>query len=169
MAKAATIKGADEFFKSLYEALDRKTVNGKLAEMEERRPEITNALIGIAKAGMGPENVRFQSYSEAYRKWKQKHGGIVGKWMRSAERSGRAGGMLDPGNFSIEVQEDGRAFFTWTPGDAEQAIYGHVHNNGDGKMPKREWMNLQTDGSVRAVEEQYKLAMEEVLAEMERD
>ena len=153
--------------KRLYDTFDRRTIHRHLAK--EHGKEIIEAVIAAAKLGIGPGNHRFRAYSPEYAKRKERTGGIDGRWMRGPERSGRATGMLDPGNFDFRITADGRLYLVWTAADERMAIYAEVHQEGlkigrHGPAIQRKWMHLQSSRARGAVIAAYRQTMQELAA-----
>jgi len=160
MAKVK-LKGFKEFQRDLLKAVDSRTIHERL--LKDQLKELVNALIGAAEAGIGPGNSNYAAYSEAYKKRIAKHGGQK-RWLRGIGRSGRSGGMLDPKNFSGEVDNQGRAFLVWTAPDSTAAIYGPVHQEGTDKMPQRKWHHFESTRSAAALLKAYRYTLDKLAA-----
>jgi len=117
--------------------------------------EIVNAIIGSAKAGIGPDNERYPEYSKSYEKTKAKK--AIQLWLS------QSGNMLDRKRFNLVVRANsGSATLTW-----EGPVYGPVHQGkayggtgyaGNSKYPERPWFHVQNPTNRRAVITAYELA-----------
>ena len=163
------------FFANVTKLADRRAL-GKRIEKSPAGRELINKVIGEAKAGRGPNGRRYADYSKAYRKLKARTGGVKGRWLRGKDKTGRAGGMLDPKNFDYEVTSDGRLFLVWTPDPSvpEMAVYSRVHNDGtltagrnrDTTIPQRKWMHLDGPAQVKAVMAMFDALYKQLVADI---
>lgn len=158
-----------ELEKNLLAVVDQETIYRHLAEHHGK--EIINAVIGAARAGIGPDNKSFPKYSPEYAKRKAEHG-KTDLWLRGIERAGRADGMLGPERFSYEIV-GGRLFLVWTAGNAQMAIYGEVHQEGlplgrGGPRKQRRWMHLESATASKAVQKAFELTIRELSAQAAR-
>jgi len=125
---------------------------------------VVNAVIGTAKAGIGPDNQPYKEYSESYKK---QLGSRAGKklWLVGGEKPV----MLDRKRFNWEIRrKTGQLFLIW-----KGPVYGPVHQGTEyggadhtkGKIPPRPWMHFDTDAARAAVNKMYRSTMEERTAQ----
>ena len=163
------ILGLREFERDLAAVLDDRTIHKHLADRHGK--EIVNAIIGTAKAGIGPGNAPFAPYSPAYRRRIEKAGGTK-FWLRGIDRRGRGGGMLDPERFEVVVDPEGGGAVEWQPADSRMAAYGPVHqgtryggeNDTRGRIPPRPWLHFDNAANQAAVMKAYELTIDELAA-----
>jgi len=118
---------------------------------------ITKEVINQARWGRGPGGRQFKKYSKQYAARKSSQGSIWHNWMKSLDEEDRER-MLDEENFSWVFEPPNMLALVWTPANEQQAAYGPAHNDGEGKMPKREWMHLEAPQTVVKID----LALERV-------
>lgn len=165
------------FTRDLDACIDAKTINQHLAEHHGK--EIVNAVIGSAKAGIGPGDKPYDPYAPSYEKQIAKQGGQK-LWLRGLGRGGRAAGMLDPKRFSFEVSKGtswggkaGVLYLVWIAATSEMAIYGAVHQGSErggqthtkGHVPPRPWLHFENRANEAAVVKGYELTMDELVAQ----
>ena len=150
-------KGKKQLQQALDDFSDMKVIHETVKKVAEK--ELINAIIGSAKAGVGPGGRKYKPYSKVYAEVVKK-AGTTKLWLRGLGKSGRKGGMLDPDNFHIEIQSDGRAFIVWD-GDQE---YGPVHQEGEGKMPKRKFLHFENNRNFEALMKAYREALDRMTA-----
>lgn len=166
------IKRADlrRFNRDLDACLDRETINKHLADHHGK--EIINAVIGSAKAGVGPGDSQYKPYSDSYKRQIARKGGQK-LWLRGLGRAGRAAGMLDPKRFSFELAKAAALFLVWTAANVAMAIYGAVHQGSErggqdhtkGDVPPRPWLHFENRANEAAVVKSYELTMDELVAQ----
>ncbi len=143
MAKAG-LQGAKEFIRDVEELAG-------IAEEFIRRggEEIVRVMTSQTKQGLGPGGSRFAPYSEAYLKRKKKEQGGGFNWLVGFKKQGSH--MLDRRNFSWKVLSKTSVELDWTAA-GNQGDYASVHNEGDGKNPKREWMHLEAPRTIKIID-----------------
>lgn len=158
-----------KFERDLGAALDPKVINKRL--IDRYGDEIIKAMIHSAHLGIGPGNKPYPAYSPQYEAAKKsKQGDTLRNWLRGLQRTGGKGGMLDPKNFSWEIDARGGLWLVWTAPDEQTGIYAEVHNEGlplgpGGPRKKREFMHFETTDTLRIVWAGYDKAMDEIAAE----
>tara|TARA_Y100000310_G_scaffold315428_1_gene365946 strand:- start:699 stop:1193 length:495 start_codon:yes stop_codon:yes gene_type:complete len=108
--------------------------------IERAGPSLIDDLIREAGAGRGPDNVRFPAYSTEYKKRKDGAVSPGEKFMHGIKKGGLH--MLDKANFAWKALSKLTVQLVWTAA-GNQADYAGVHQDGEGKMPKRTWMHLE--------------------------
>lgn len=93
--------------------------------------------------------------------------------LRGIGRTGNAGGMLDPANFSWEIDADNVLWLVWTASDERMAIYGEVHQDGlplgrNGPRKQRKWMHLEWQAADEAVVKWVENAVDALVEEFNR-
>jgi len=111
--------------------------------------EIIEQVINQALHGRGPGGKRFKKYSNTYAAMKRNRGGIQHAWMEGVEEHQH---MLARENFHWEFNPPDQLVLIWTPANERQAVYGPAHNEGEGKMPQREWMHLEAPVTVKTID-----------------
>lgn len=142
----------------LMKAVDPATFHEKV--QEKYLPEIVNAIVGSAKAGIGPENAQYAAYKPSYAATKAK-----GKWQLWLSVSGD---MLDPKRFSMVIHAStGRAWLRW-----EGPVHGAVHQGDEyggasdtrGNIEPRPWFHFDNDANFAAYCKAYELAQADIAA-----
>lgn len=152
---------------------------------EKHLPGIVNAIIGTAKAGIGPGNKPYPAYSESYKKQLglAVRGGAMtarkarsralrsGEGWQAAKRAGRKlwlvgvigmDRMLDPGKFSWELQ--GPRLFLCHEGGVVPATHqgdrygGKSHTKGD--IPDRPFLHFANSANAGSAQTSYRLTLE---------
>lgn len=167
MPGRVTLKGFDDFERDLDRCLSTKVINSHLRDRHEK--EIVNAVIGSAKAGIGPGDRVYPGYSESYQKQIDRAGGAK-LWLRGIGKGGRQEGMLDPEHFAIVVDAQGHAFLVWTAPDSRMGIYAEVHQEGlpigrGGPRRERRWLHFENRANVNAVVKAYELTFNSLAAQ----
>ena len=127
------------------------------------------AIVMMATAGVGPDDVPYAAYSDSYQRQidRAKQTGSK-RFLRGLSNKGPTGGMLDRGRFSTKVDGNGDLWLLWTSDGSEKMdVYPLVHQGrlpGRGKTPVRKWFHLQTVGAANAVVHAYKLTVEDICA-----
>ena len=143
MAKAG-IEGVEQFI------IDLEKVPELAEDFVKRADDIIDDVIRQAKQGNGPGNKPFVPYSRAYKKIKDAASGEGKRWMYGPQKGGQH--MLDRKNFMWEVLSKTSVQLVWTA-SGKQGDYARAHNEGLGKMPKREWMHLNAPATEKAVDD----------------
>ena len=125
--------------------------------------EVINALIGVAKSGIGPDGP-YAPYSESYKKQLGAQRAGTKLWLVGGDKPN----MLDRKRFSWVIKGV-RLFLQWIG-----PIYGLVHQGkeygGTGhtknpKYPERPWMRLDSPAADAAVRKMYRSTIEERTAQ----
>ena len=170
MSKAEFTNQLHALERRLTAMLSKKVIHKHL--VEHYGQEIINAIIGVAKSGIGPGDRPYQGYSESYKKQIAKHGGRK-LFLRSIGEQGREGGMLDPARFTYEISGDGRLWLVWSAANNRMGVYAEVHNKGlrigpHGPSIKREWAHVESARANRAVVSAYNRTMNDLAAQVAR-
>ena len=151
-------QGQKQLQRDLESYTDKKTIHEMIKKIAEK--ELINAMIGSAKAGLGPNSQQYKAYSKSYADMIKKAGGQK-SWLRSIGRTGRSGGMLDPKNFRIEVHADGKASMVWDGSED----YAEYHQEGDGKIPQRKFVHFENHRNFEALMAAYRAALDKMTAQ----
>ncbi len=152
MAKKAGIVGVDQFEKDV---LEWASMADEVVSLAPKT--ITPSVTQSARRGQGPDGVPYPKWSEAYEKRKANASGRSGDFLWGLKkksrltRLGQTGHMLDLRNFTWEKLSEEAVQLVWV-GSGRSEIYGPVHNEGLGKMPKREWMHLLHPSTLRLID-----------------
>ena len=158
-----------DWWATVKDVADKKAIHKHLAA--HYGDEIIETIIASAKAGVGPRNRQYRDYEPSYTKHLQREA-AKGKphphKLRSAGRTGRAGGMLDPERFKWKISPSGRLFLIWTAAGQRMAIYGEVHQEGlalgkGGPRKKRKWMHVDSAETDRAVVHAYEKTIDDLI------
>lgn len=142
------LEGRAEFERDLDSFVDAADfANAFIGSMQA--DDIITEVINQALKGRGPGGARFKKYSKSYAAIKRQHGGIQNNWMQGIDTHEH---MLARKNFAWKFEPPDKIVLVWTPANAEQAAYGPRHNEGDGKMPRREWMHLEAPATAKTVD-----------------
>lgn len=125
---------------------------------------VTRRVISEAMDGVGPDGIRFIPYSAEYKKRKDKASGQSRAWLRGLNKPGRH--MLERDNFRWFTLKGG-VQLVWTA-KGNQGDYAEVHNEGEGKMPKREWMHLEAPKTAAAIDTLLGVAFDEKIDKFNR-
>lgn len=108
--------------------------------------EIIREVIAQAHQGNGPNGVRYPAYSDKYLKVKKgAQGGTLNNWLRGIKGGVR---MLDEKRFEWRIVTAARIELVWTAANSDMGKYAVAHNEGEGDMPKREWMHFEAPQTV---------------------
>jgi hypothetical protein len=160
-------KGWDDVPKELMKVVNRKTIHDRLSKGHGK--EIINAVVGSAKAGVGPGNKKYPPYSKSYTRQLglsrgRVKGGDIKNWLHLS------GAMLEKGNFGWEVASDGKLFMVWTAPNDKVGTYAEVHQEGlplgkNGPKKQRKWLHFETTASAKAVVKAYEATIGEMVLE----
>lgn len=135
MARKAGIEGVEQVI------IDLEKVPELAEEFAKQAVDIIPDVIRQAKEGNGPGNRKFKPYTKEYQKIKDAASGEGKRFMYGPQKGGQH--MLDRKNFMWEVLSKTSVQLVWTA-SGKQGDYARAHNEGLGKMPKREWMHLKS-------------------------
>jgi hypothetical protein len=111
---------------------------------------VTDALIDSANRGIGPGGSQYKPIQEPYKSRKKKEGGQSTKFLWGLRRGGLH--MLAKAHFTWKKINNFTVQLIWK-GTGKTSDYGKVHNEGEGKMPRREWMHLDAPDTSRAIDD----------------
>ncbi len=158
--------GFDEFYDGIDTVTSQRAINKLM--LKDHFKTLLAIIINTTKQGVGPGEKRYPRYSERYKKWKQPFVGAP-YWLRGKGRTGKSGGMLDPGNFSSEVEQDGTGWIVWDAPDPRMAIYGEVHQEGlplgrNGPRKQRKWLHFEHRNNTTALIKAYDATIVKIVA-----
>jgi len=166
---ADEIKGLKKFGRDLDAANDKAVIYKHF--IEHHGDKVIKAVINAAHAGRGPQDKPYPAYAEKYKERKTKEqGSALGNWLRGIGKSGNKGGMLDPGNFSWDIDSRGDLWLVWTAPDQKTGIYAEVHNKGlpigrGGPVKQREFMHFEAILTEVAVKMAHRQTLDELAAQ----
>lgn len=157
MAKAG-LQGGEEFIRDVEEWYS--IAKDFVARADKT---VTQAVQAAARAGLGPGDRPYPKYlpdkkgqTSAYEKKKRAAAGKASEFLWGLEdkrykKGGAAGHMLDLRNFHWEKIDETTVQLVWQA-SGKASDYAEAHNEGIGNMPKREWMHLEANNTLRIID-----------------
>jgi hypothetical protein len=163
--------GFDQFERDLLATVDPATIARQF--VQAHGDETIRLVINAAKAGDGPDGSPYPPYAQSYRQQlsmspgemfskrlvRQSYDANAGRSEKARFRMALAAGnkawltltgtMLNPANFSWQINPDGSLDLVWTAPNDECGVYAEVHNNGlpigkGGPVKRREFMHFSS-------------------------
>ena len=143
-------KGIRNLTRFVTDLLDFPSIADDFIDAEKKKSKIVRALVESAMSGVGPRGVRYPPIKEPYKRRKKRAGGNSSRFLWGLDRNGLH--MLAREHFSWKKVSKATIALVWE-GTGKTGDYAEVHNKGEGKMPKREWMHLEAPKTEQAVDD----------------
>ena len=171
MAKRYKVSGFKETYRDLDKLMSPENIVKKMAEIENKMHLLVTVIIASATIGQGPAGSVYQAYSPAYLAKKRKAGQEALK-LRGINRD-KSQGMLSIPRFTATYKStgvkanNGEMILKWKGQNHQMTKYAKAHNYGEGKMPKREWMHLDSNDGEDAISILANLALDQLAAQFQ--
>jgi len=165
MAKRYKASGFKETYHDLDKLMSPTEICRVMAEIENKMHILVTVMIGSATAGLGPNGSAYQAYSAKYLVKKRKAGQEYLR-LRGINRE-PSQGMLSIPRFTASHKTTGikaqnsEMVLKWKGQNHQMTKYAKAHNYGEGRMPEREWMHLDSDAGDEAISQLANLALDQ--------
>jgi len=146
MARSGFKRGTIRQFEK--DVLAYANVADDFVKEDNKDKKVIRAVIEAAMSGHGPGNKPYPPYSEDYDRRKKAAAGQGKRWLRGIKQQGLH--MLNRVHFKWKKVSETVINLVWR-GTGKTGDYARVHNDGEGKMPKREWMHLESSEAINEV------------------
>ena len=143
-------KGIRNLDRFVADVLDFASIADDFIDRERKDEAVVRALVESAMSGIGPGRKAYAPIKEPYKSRKKREGGNSTRFLWGLRRGGLH--MLSRRHFMWRRLGKTAIELVWTA-TGKTGDYASVHNDGEGKMPKREWMHLNAPATEKAVDD----------------